>query len=180
MTIRSAIVTLCLLCALRTYAADVPTTINYQGRLVENGQLVNQGGMTMRLRLYDSSTATTPVVYEENDTVNVVDGLYTTLLGDNPSGGGTTADLQEALNTLGTNAWLGIKFGADPELMPRERLMSAPFAINVRGISVNADGQVGIGTDDPKRPLHVTGGPDPMGLHQGQLLFHSGAQVGPA
>jgi len=139
------------------YAAEVPTAINYQGRLVENGELVNQAGLRLRLRLYASPTASTPVVYEENDEVDVVDGFYTTKLGNNRSGG-TAASLAEALNTLGTNAWVGIKFGGDPELEPRERLLSSPFALTVRGMHVDGDGDVGIGTSSPESTLHVAAG----------------------
>jgi hypothetical protein len=93
--------------------AEAPGMMNYQGRLVENGELVSQPGLSLRLRLYNSPTASAPVVYEETDTVDVVDGLYATTLGDNRLDG-TATSLLDALNTLGTNAWLGLTFGTDP------------------------------------------------------------------
>lgn|GEM_PF-1708372 len=96
-------------------------------------------------------------VYREADSVDVVDGLYATTLGDNQSGG-SAAGLANALNVLGTNAWLGVQFGADPELTPRERLLSAPFALNVRGIFVDGAGKAGIGTTTPLTSLMVVGG----------------------
>ncbi len=134
--------------------AEVPGMLNYQGRVVENGQLVNSNGMAVTLTLWDESTGGNNV-YQEVDSVDVVDGLYATALGDNPSGG--SASLPEALNTLGTNAWLGLKFGADPELTPRERLLSSAFALTVRGIYVGSSGNVGIGTNSPAERLHVVG-----------------------
>jgi len=156
MTIRNPIITLCLLSALNIQAADVPTTINYQGRLVENGQLVNSNGMSVTLTLWDESTGGSST-YQEADSVDVVDGLYNTTLGDNKTGG-SASSLLDALNTLGTNAWLGIKFGVDPELTPRERLMATPFALRLRGICVTDAGKVGIGTDNPTvGDLHVRG-----------------------
>lgn len=136
-----------------TIAAEAPAMMNYQGRLVENGQLINSNGLAMQLTLYDSPSGSN-VVYQETDTVTVVDGLYTTTIGDNQSFG-SAASLLDALNTLGTNAWLGIKFGSDQELTPRERLMAAPFALRLRGVCVKDDGKVGIGTEDPQVALHV-------------------------
>ena len=127
MTKRNVIITLCLLSAVGIYAADVPTSINYQGRIVENGQLVNSNGMAVTLTLYDDATAGSNT-YQEVDSVDVVDGLYNTALGDNQTGGGASS-LLNALNTLGANAWLGIQFEAEPELTPRQRLLAVPYAL---------------------------------------------------
>ena len=149
----------CIL-ALHLLLAEVPATMNYQGRLVEDGELVNQGGMSLTLTLYDSPTAPAGGTnsYFEIDTVDVVDGLYSTTFGDNAVGGSYNS-LLNALNALGTNAWLGIKFGTDPELTPRQRLLSSPFAINVRGIYVSESEKVGIGTDAPDGMFHAVAGP---------------------
>ncbi len=136
--------------------AQSPGAMNYQGRLVENGELVNRSGVRLRLRVYDSPTATSPVIYEETDTINVVDGLYSTALGDNRSGG-TTRSIPEAFEVVGPNAWLGVKFNDEPELTPREPLYAAAYAMTVRGIFVSRNGYVGIGTDSPGEMLHVEG-----------------------
>ena len=136
MTIRNLIIALCLLSAFGVKAADVPTMINYQGRLLENGQLVNQGGMSLTLTLYDAAIGGSDI-YQEVDTVDVVDGLYSTTIGDNQFGGGASS-LSTALNALGTNAWLGIQFGSDPELTPRERLQSVPYAMKAGGVTAGA------------------------------------------
>ena len=134
---------------------QVPGAMNYQGRVVEDGQLVNSNGMAVTLMLWDAAVGGR-TRYQEVDSVDVVDGLYTTTLGDNPSEG-SSASLAEALIILGTNSWLGIQFGDDPELTPRERLLSVPFALTVRGVYVDAIGNVGVGSDSPGERLVVDG-----------------------
>ncbi len=136
-------------------AADVPTTMNYQGRVVDGGELVNENDMVVKLTLWDAPTSGS-AVYLEYDVVDVVDGLYSTTLGDN-KGGGSASSLSDALNTLGTNAWLGIQFGTEPELTPRTRLLASPFAMNVRGIVVDESGRVGIGDAVLGQELEVAG-----------------------
>ena len=65
--------------------AQVPELINFQGRLVDNGALVN-GDVEMVLRLYRVGTGATPD-YEDSNTVAVVDGLYSTFIGDDTLSG---------------------------------------------------------------------------------------------
>ena len=152
---RKALATTILLLLASLAFADSPTTINYQGRLVDGDTLVNTNGMSLWIRLHDAPTAGN-LIYRELDTVDVVDGLYSTTIGDNQNGG-TALSLVDALNTLGTNAWLGIQIGTDPELTPRQRLLASPFAMNVRGIAVDEAGRVGIGDAVLGQELEVAG-----------------------
>jgi len=124
--------------------ANPPQMINYQGRLVDGGALVHSNGMEVTLTLWDAPTGGSNV-YQEVDSVDVVDGLYSTALGDNQFDGGASG-LLDALNTLGTNAWLGLKLGSGAELTPRERLLSAPFALKAKeSASVDGPGMVPLG-----------------------------------
>ncbi|NKB23967.1 MAG: hypothetical protein GKR87_06235 [Kiritimatiellae bacterium] len=106
---------------------EIPGMVNYQGRLVQNSSLVNSNSMTVTLSMYNASTGGS-LIYQEDDTVDVTDGLYTTYLGDNGNGSGSESDLTAALTVAGTNAWLGVTIDGF-ELTPRERLLAAPYAL---------------------------------------------------
>jgi len=108
--------------------AEAPGLMTVQGRLVDNGQLVNNGSLNLRLNVYETATGGL-ALYTELDSVAVVDGLYSTILGDNRAGG-NAATLPEALRTAGTNAWLGVTVLGNPEMAPRRRLLSVPYAMN--------------------------------------------------
>jgi len=107
-------------------AAQPPPLIHYQGRLVATNGLVN-GTVGLSLRLYDSPTLGT-LLYEDSNQVSVVDGLYSTTIGD----GTTFGDLRDALLNIGV--YLEVAVNAMP-LGPRELLASAPYSIlsGVRG-----------------------------------------------
>lgn len=99
--------------------AAPPALINYQGRLADGANLVN-GQVALSLRLFNGSNV---MVYEDSNTVTVVDGLYATLLGDNTIFG----DLATAL----TNAEVWIEVAVNGvALSPRERMVSVAYALN--------------------------------------------------
>jgi hypothetical protein len=82
----TAVLALCLhlVSSLRPSAfAEVPTIINYQGRLLDGTNLANGPGEPS-LRLYSASAGGT-ILYEDSNTVTVADGLYTAALGDHPT-----------------------------------------------------------------------------------------------
>lgn len=122
-----------LLLSAANVPAEAPGLMTVQGRLVDDGQLVDSAGLGLRLAVYDAATDGAPL-YTEDDSVVVIDGLYATILGDNRQGG-SAATLPEALKTAGTNAWLGVTIIGNPEMAPRRRLLSAPYAMN----AVSAD-----------------------------------------
>ena len=75
--------------------AQVPGVINYQGRLVDGDTLVN-GDVSLELRLYDSATDGT-MLYADSNTVTVVDGLYSTHIGDDTIAGSLSDALTNAI-----------------------------------------------------------------------------------
>ncbi len=126
--------------------AQPPGLINYQGRLVDGTNLVNSAvGMT--LRLFDAPVAGT-LNYADSNLVIVADGLYSTFIGDNT----TFGDLDAAL-TL-TQVWLEVEVNGMP-LVPRERLVSVPYARQVHGLSLVPFNNVLIGT--PSSGNNITG-----------------------
>lgn len=108
--------------------AQVPALINYQGRLInETNPVIGVVGMS--LRLYDAETGGVPL-YEDSNSVTVVDGLYSTQLGDHTVSG----NLRNAL-AVSTQLFLEVVIEGVP-LSPRERLASVGYAIipGVRGM----------------------------------------------
>jgi hypothetical protein len=111
--------------------AQSPDQINYQGRLMNGTNLVN-GTVGLTLRLFNAPTAGT-LTYADSNTVTVVDGLYSTFLGDNT----ITGALDFAL--LYTSVWLEAVVNGIV-LTPRERLASVPYARVVHGWRVSTIG----------------------------------------
>jgi hypothetical protein len=117
--------------------AQVPETLNYQGRLITGTNLVN-GTVGLNLSLYTASSGGT-LVYQDSNTVTVVDGLYSTYIGDDT----VTGNLYDAL----TNAqvWLQVNVNG-VDLSPRERLVSVPYARRVDGLHISGINNVVLGS----------------------------------
>jgi hypothetical protein len=103
--------------------ADPPVLINYQGRLVDGTNVVN-GTVRLSLRLFTNATPVGGEVrfYEDSNAVTVVDGVYSTFLGDNT----TSGSLVPALTN--DNLYLEVMVNGTA-LSPRERLASVPYAL---------------------------------------------------
>lgn len=102
--------------------AQAPSIINYQGRLVSGTNLVN-GSVGLSLRLFNVPSGGSSI-YEDSNSVTVVDGLYSTYIGDDT----TFGNLQSALGN--SNVWVEIAVNG-VALAPRERMASVPYALNV-------------------------------------------------
>jgi hypothetical protein len=101
----------------------VPNLINYQGRMIENGQLVSRQ-VNMVIRLYDQPLGGN-LLLEDSDLVTVIDSLYSTYIGDNITDGSF-----ESVRAA-TNIYISLE--ADGHLfMPRERMVSVGSAIKAR------------------------------------------------
>ncbi len=121
--------------------AQVPNQINYQGRLVDGTNLVN-GSVGMSLKLYNVASGGT-ALYEDFSLVNVVDGLYSTFIGDNTVSGSLT-------NAL-TNSSVYVEVVVNSNtLTPRERLASVAYALRA--------GNAGI-----QPPIDITASNYPVG-----------------
>ncbi len=100
--------------------AQVPQLINYQGRLLNGTNLVN-GSVGLSLRLFNVS-GDGSILYEDSNSVAVVDGLYSTFIGDQTNSGNFASAL--------TNAQVWVEVAVDGvSLSPRERLVSAAYAM---------------------------------------------------
>lgn len=106
-----------------TSLSSSTTTISYQGRLLDGSGLpVNDPGLGITFRLYDTDIEGSPLWAEDHIGVPVQDGLFHVLLGSmNPIPISLLADT----GTL----WLGVQVGNDSEMLPREQIASVPYAI---------------------------------------------------
>ena len=104
-------------------AAEVPQPINYQGRLAgTDGIPVADGSYNIVFTIYDHPTLTAghDIWTSGTQSVPVADGLFSYNLGSN-------VDFPPNL-TADSSRWLGIKVGGDPEINPRTKLTTVPFA----------------------------------------------------
>ncbi len=108
------------------FAGAAWTGINYQGRLLVDSAPYT-GFTNVQFLVYTQLVGGTAVYIEEGDDVTVVDGLYTTVLGDKPSGLSPLS--LEATLALAQRLYLEIAVGATV-LSPREQLNAVPYAMD--------------------------------------------------
>ena len=67
--------------------AQVPQHLNHQGILTDDaGVIVPDGTYVLQFQIYDTPSASTTPLFEQQLTANVVNGLYNVLLSDNQGG----------------------------------------------------------------------------------------------
>ncbi len=117
----------------------VPAMVNYQGYLTDSSGNPITGILSVTFSIYESVSGGTAVWTETHSSVNVTDGLFTVLLGSvtpidpsNPTGGGY---------------YLGIQVGSDPEMTPRQQLVSVPYALR-SAVANDADTLDGLDSAD--------------------------------
>ena len=148
---RSITIIITTLILLTSYAMAEPlgTGFTYQGELNFQGARAN-GTFDFEFTLFevgiDGVALTAPYKLED---VNVQDGVFSVELdfGTDPY--------------TGEKLWLDIAIregdsvGGYTGLLPRQPITRTPFSIQTRGIVVDENNNVGIGTSTPTHPLHV-------------------------
>lgn len=100
--------------------ATPPALINFQGRLLDGTNLYS-GPVSLALRVYTNAVGG-DYLYEDSNTLNVADGIYSTLIGDDTTFGTLTNALVYG------EAYVGVV--ANGHVMsPRFRLASSAYAI---------------------------------------------------
>lgn len=102
--------------------AAVPQLISYQGRLTDNGGLPVAGPVNLTLRLYSVAAAGAAHFTETQNDVAVSAGVFTVLIGANTVGGLPEAALAHP------EVWLGVSVNGGAEMVPRTRIVTAPYA----------------------------------------------------
>ncbi|MCI0329619.1 MAG: tail fiber domain-containing protein [candidate division Zixibacteria bacterium] len=102
---------------------SVPQLINFQGVLRDgSGNPVADGSYSVVFTIYDAPVGGA-VQWAETTSVTTTSGLFTVLLGSlNPVP-------DSAFNNA--NRWLGTKVSADPEMTPRQQLVSVAYSLRV-------------------------------------------------
>lgn len=143
---------LILLFALLAVACEVRS----QANLSVQGSIQNSSGIALAdgkysvvFRLYESESGGTPVWSETHPELEVSGGLYSAALGL----------ITPLTASFDKPYFLGVSVGDSPELYPRARLSSSPYALSLVGQSnlFPSTGTIGVGTKtpDPGSQLHV-------------------------
>jgi hypothetical protein len=100
-------------------AAGIPKMINLQGKLTDvTGTPVPDGQYSVMFAIYDDSTGGN-VKWTETQMVYTSGGVFDVLLG-------SQTDISEEVFD-DADRWLGITVESDPEMTPRQRLVSMPY-----------------------------------------------------
>jgi hypothetical protein len=130
-----ALLGLCILLGTMSSAkatTATPSLMSYQGQLNDAGGNPLTGIYNMVFTIYDDASLGGPthIVWQEaQNGTNVRNGLFSVMLGN-----GTPAVPLSADVFASPDRWLGIKIGADPEIVPRSRLQSVAYSQKVNTI----------------------------------------------
>ena len=115
-----------------TLVAAPPEMMNYQGRLTDDaGDPVEDGSYTLVFTIYDGGDVQ---LWTESHDLAVSNGLFHVMLGDtNP----LTAEIFDH-----DECWLGISVSGDPEMTPRARLITSPYAFRTATIDGASGGDI--------------------------------------
>ena len=102
-----------------TAHAAVPRTISYQGYLTDASGAPVNGQVQMQFSLYSSASGTVPIWTEVQQSVTVVSGKYSVVLGN----------VTPIVLTFDAEYHVGVAINGDPEMSPRNALTSVPYAI---------------------------------------------------
>ncbi|MDB4930755.1 MAG: procollagen, type alpha, partial [Myxococcaceae bacterium] len=135
--------------------AQVPQQLVHQGRLLDRMGAPIAGSQSITYRIYDAASGGTQL-WSETLTVTLDDGYFSAQLGLMTPFGATVFN--------GTQRFLAVAVGTDPEMTPREPVSSVPYALvagNVNGDitprSISVGGMTVI--DNMGRWVGAAGGP---------------------
>lgn len=122
LTITILVFIFCLGVLATATGASVPSIISYQGRLTDlDNNPVEDNDYLIMFTIYGSPTGSDILWSSDYQTVSVTNGLFNYILGSNEP-------LPLDFFNDGSDRYLGIKVGVDPEISPRTRLASVAFA----------------------------------------------------
>ncbi len=111
--------------------SEIPHLMNYQGILTDDtGQPVQNDVYEITFKIYNQESGGNPI-WTETQNVLTNDGIFHVLLGS----------INEITEFPSENAWLGIKVGENPEMIPRKRIASVGYSFETEKAAhaINAD-----------------------------------------
>jgi hypothetical protein len=126
-------------------AQTVPNLINYQGRLTDQtGAPLSPGAYSIQFRLWDTPTGSNVLLWAQQQNVTVQsNGVFNVILG--APGGGTIQGAAPLVNDLtlaftNSNRFLGVTVVVSngiqavslSEILPRQKILSVPFAVQAQ------------------------------------------------
>jgi len=154
---KSLIATLAFAAAIATSSAQTPATMSYQGRVSNAaGVLIGSdvpANRSVIFKFYSTSTGGIPV-FAESQTVTISNGEFSVLLGNGtgvsglrgPSAPASTPFISLA-SVMKGDIYLGVTIddgtpAADPEITPRQQIVSAAFAYRAKVAEGLIDGSL--------------------------------------
>ena len=110
--------------------AEMPRQFYFEDFHNDTNGIPFTGFIGLQLQLFADATNNWPCLYEDSNTVEVVDGFYATLIGDNTVFG----SLSNAL--AGGETYVQVIIDGVP-LSPREPLVPVPYALNAASLATN-------------------------------------------
>jgi hypothetical protein len=151
--------------ALSVAAQSVPPLINYQGRLTDQtGAPLPSGQYTIQFRIWDSpgsfgnsATQAPDLIWNQQQNVTIQsNGVFNVILGS--PGGTQIAGLAPQVTNLasafiGSNCFVGVtvtmsnsvQISSPSEILPRQQLLSVPFAVRAQSLARSTGTNVGLG-----------------------------------
>jgi hypothetical protein len=118
-----------LLTAAPAARAQVPQVLSYQGVLTDNaGAIVADGSYNFTFRIYDTQIGGSLQYQEVQNAVPVQRGTFSVVIGS----------ITALTLAFDQPYWLEMQVGADPALVPRVQLTSAPYAFMAETVLDNA------------------------------------------
>ncbi|HEY2516920.1 MAG TPA: collagen-like protein, partial [Polyangiaceae bacterium] len=169
-----AVFVLAALSAATSAMAAVPQLLTEQGQLLDSNGNPVAGDITIVFTVYDGPNASANVLWAETQTITLDDGYFSAILGETTTIPASVFD--------GNPKYLGVKINADPEMTPRQAILSVPYALvagNVNGditpTSVSINGTTVIDNTGKwvgpptglQGPTGATGAPGPAGTAGG-------------
>ncbi|MFH1009299.1 MAG: hypothetical protein V1800_17630, partial [Candidatus Latescibacterota bacterium] len=101
----------------------VPPLINYQGVLTDTGGQPLDGTYSISFSIYGAVSGGSALWMETHSDVNVEEGVFNAQLGGVTYGGVPAEVFDRA------EVWLGVQVGSEPEMVPRMRFTTVPYAL---------------------------------------------------
>ncbi len=116
--------------------AEVPLSINFQGKLTDSNQAPINVPADITFSIYDADIAGTLLWSEDYTGITVTNGIFNVLLGSGTPDPANTGDISTVLT--GEDRWLEVQVGSDPAMTPRQQITSVAYSLH-SSTAANAD-----------------------------------------